>query len=212
MAVAYGTDSAWYISKVLARFAKGQANKTIPAGLVTASRLGTKDGADLDKRSLTPAGSRVRLGVDLAQGGGDELVVALSAGRLARVVRSQRGEANVNTFAVAGYIKEEIERANFRSTSGLVGVCGAPLTRRFWGVGFSSSGFSSSVLIACPTGLRFSRAWLTVDWRTTVFGMPGSVSGDGFSVSCLTGAAACALGAPTSGRGFSGARARCGAR
>lgn len=107
----WGEESSFYAAKVEARFEKGAPNKTVPAAWIRAARLGTTDGADVDPTILMPPGSRIRLGVDLAQGGGDELAVARKVGRLSRIVRTQAGMANRNTFDVAGYVREEIEAA-----------------------------------------------------------------------------------------------------
>jgi hypothetical protein len=117
----YGEDSAFYKAKVNAEFTKGAANKAIPANYAEATWW-RKDntrlpdhlftgGGDLDIDHLIGPRARIRLGVDTAQGGADRMVIARNVGRLISVVFEEQGDPVRNTFACAGYVKEQIEEA-----------------------------------------------------------------------------------------------------
>lgn len=109
----FGVDSPFYLSKVKALFVKGAANKAVPAAWVS---VAVPDRAALPLSSteterLQGRAPQIVLGVDTAQGGADELVVARREGRIGRLVRHQRGEANRGSFDVAGYVKLDIDDA-----------------------------------------------------------------------------------------------------
>lgn len=117
----YGEDSAFYRAKVNAEFTKGAANKAIPAAYAEAAHWyqdNTKlpdqlfDGEGwLDLTKIIGPRSRIRLGVDTAQGGADRMVIARNIGRYVSVVFQEQGDPVRNTFACAGYVKEQIEEA-----------------------------------------------------------------------------------------------------
>lgn len=112
----YGEDSAFYQAKVECKFVKGAANKVVPGAWVATAKIDRslyEDGL-LDPATLAllrGPDPLIALGCDTAQGGSDEMVTARAEGRLTRIVRTQRGEANRNSFDVAGYIKEDIADA-----------------------------------------------------------------------------------------------------
>ncbi|MEO3876275.1 hypothetical protein ABGB18_46560 [Nonomuraea sp. B12E4] len=120
----HGPNSNYVRAKIHALFPKGLANVVIPADWVQAA-------VDVDEPDLvggvirlrdlclegehaewavTP-GAWVRLGVDVAADGGDELVVARILGDLATVEHTSSGPENADPVAVAGVILKEIHRA-----------------------------------------------------------------------------------------------------
>jgi hypothetical protein len=121
----YGTDSPYYQAKVLARFPKGGAHRIIPSAWVDAAVDADEPPADgatvvrlcdlgLKDEVATWAvrrGAWVRLGVDVAADGGDELVIGRAVGDLGTVEHVSSGSANANPHAVAGVVLEEIRRA-----------------------------------------------------------------------------------------------------
>jgi hypothetical protein len=117
----YGKDSPYYQSKALGRFPKGGADRAIPSTwLEEAADLGVQgNGLPNISRDLLgnyyawqPApGSWIRLGVDVASDGGDELAISRCEGDVARVRKYRAGADNYNSVNVAGYILEEIREA-----------------------------------------------------------------------------------------------------
>jgi hypothetical protein len=120
----YGEDSPFVIAKVHAKFPKGGPSRTIPSdwvemaverpepegeGWVLLSRLlsDTKD----DEDYMVQVGSWVRLGVDVAADGGDELAIARAVGDLATIEHTSSGASNANAIDVAGKVLQEIKRA-----------------------------------------------------------------------------------------------------
>lgn len=109
----YGTDSAYYIARVLAQFPKDFGQRAIPRSWV-------EDACENDSGDITRVMARepepgdstwVRLGVDVAADGGDEFVVARGEGNVYRVVRNQRPPQGVSTFTLAGWVLEDIMEA-----------------------------------------------------------------------------------------------------
>lgn len=122
----YGIDSPWYQAKVLARFPKGGGARVLPSTWVDDAAA---DGQTPDPEGVPGAvrsshlsasyavrqprpGAWVRLGVDVAAGGGDELAVSRAEGSTVRLRRVRGGAANANALDVAGLIKEEIVEAD----------------------------------------------------------------------------------------------------
>lgn len=117
----HGADSRYVTAKVHARFSRGGPNTLIPSSWVDAAVTADEpeEGIALDSLGLAgetgrwrvARGSWVRLGVDVAADGGDELVVARAVGDLVTVEHTSAGEANANSVDVAGRVLEQIERA-----------------------------------------------------------------------------------------------------
>lgn len=120
----HGEDSNYAQAKVYARFPKGGPNRVLPsmwvdnAAAVDEPELG--DGvlvlAELGLAEETAAwrvreGDWIRLGVDVAAGGGDEFVIARAVGDLVTIEHASSGPANANSNDVAGRVLAEIRRA-----------------------------------------------------------------------------------------------------
>lgn len=139
----YGPDAPFVTAKVHAKFPRGGPSRTIPTDWVdmaVESPEPVGDGyhrlADLspDERDphLVAAGGWVRLGVDVAADGGDELVVARMVGDLVTIEHAAAGAANVNAVDVAGKVLEHIRRAeNVRRALGTT----APVRVKIDGIG-----------------------------------------------------------------------------
>ena len=97
----YGPDSPMVLAKVHARFPKGVATKAIPYSWVEAA-------VDNEHPFV---GTKIRLGVDVASDGGDEVVVARVVGHTADIIYANAGKANANAVDVAGEILREIDAA-----------------------------------------------------------------------------------------------------
>lgn len=123
----FGEDSPYVQAKVHARFPRGGADRALPYSWVELARdamipedddeyvslrvLGFADD-EPDPDEKVRMGSWIRLGVDVAAGGGDELVVARSAGDLLTIRHTSSGPANADATIVAGKILKEIKRAS----------------------------------------------------------------------------------------------------
>lgn len=122
----YGDDAPFVTAKVHAKFPKGGPSRVIPSdwidlavreedpeefdeSYVRLCDLDLIDEADLDFH--VQMGSWIRLGVDVASDGGDEMVIARSVGDVAHIVHSSTGSANVNAVDVAGKVLIQIRRA-----------------------------------------------------------------------------------------------------
>jgi hypothetical protein len=101
LAEEYGEDSPMYISKVLAQFPKGAASKAIPFTWV---ELATNN-------DQLVTGTAIRLGVDIASDGGDELVIARAVGNRVELVHTSAGAKNSNAVDVTAKVLREIEEA-----------------------------------------------------------------------------------------------------
>lgn len=120
----YGEDAPFVIAKVHAKFPKGGATRTIPAdwaelaveqpepedepGYVRLDSLGIEDETD---GWLAKPGAWVRVGVDVAADGGDELVISRAVGDLVTVEHISSGATNANAVDVAGKVLREILKA-----------------------------------------------------------------------------------------------------
>lgn len=132
----HGADSSYVQAKVLARFPKGGPDRAIPSGwLEDAAQALTDDEVvhDLDVRlcdlgipeieeeDYVHPGSWIRLGVDVAADGGDELAISRiitppwrgpdMAGDLAKIVHTSSGQTNTNVNDVAGKVLAQIRLA-----------------------------------------------------------------------------------------------------
>lgn len=119
----YGADAPFVVAKVYAKFPKGGSTRIIPAdwveiaveqpepdgpGYVRLDSLGLVE--ETDEWMVTP-GAWVRLGVDVAADGGDELVVARAVGDLTTIQHISSGSTNANAMDVAGKVLIEIKKA-----------------------------------------------------------------------------------------------------
>lgn len=117
----HGRKSNYVRAKVDARFPTGTANATIPADWVEAAAKQEEpdDGIRLCDLGLPDEtaewrvheGAWVRLGVDVAADGGDELAIARIVGDLVTLEHVSSGAENGNSVHVAGIILKEIRRA-----------------------------------------------------------------------------------------------------
>lgn len=109
IAADYGEEDPYYVARVDAEFPKDVTGKAIPRTWLEAA-AGLDRGQD--EGPPVPVKSRwVRLGVDVAADGGDELAIARADGYTLRVVKTSRGAANAEPHDVAGMILEQIEEA-----------------------------------------------------------------------------------------------------
>lgn len=118
-----GDVHPYIVAKVFAMFPKDSGNKIIPASWVeSAVTVDDPEGpeyvalADLglegeDTRHIVKRGSWVRLGVDVAAGGGDEFVVARIVGDLAELRHFSSGKSNADSMVVADKVLSEIHQA-----------------------------------------------------------------------------------------------------
>ncbi|WP_449061746.1 hypothetical protein [Planomonospora algeriensis] len=120
----HGPKSNYVRAKIHALFPKGLANVVIPADWVDAAlgqeepepvggrrRLADLGLPDESTEWVVSPGAWVRLGVDVAADGGDELVVARVVEDLATVEHASSGPENADPVAVAGVVLREIHRA-----------------------------------------------------------------------------------------------------
>jgi hypothetical protein len=119
----HGEDSNYVQAKVHARFPKGGPSRVIPSAWVDAAadadepggdeyvRLTDLDLPDETEPWMVKRGAWVRLGVDVAADGGDELAISRSVGDLVTVQHVSSGAANSHAMTVAGTVLTEIRRA-----------------------------------------------------------------------------------------------------
>jgi hypothetical protein len=120
----FGEDSPYYQAKVLARFPKGGSLRILPSAWVDAAADCEEPEPDPEWVALNSLGLEgedqpwlvkrrawVRLGVDVAADGGDELVIALMVGDLITLRHISSGSANAHAPTVAGVILEHIRKA-----------------------------------------------------------------------------------------------------
>lgn len=118
----YGEDAPYVIAKVHARFPKGGPDRAIPADWIEMAVERPEPEGDeyrrLDRVSseekdawLVKLGSWVRLGVDVAADGGDELVISRLVGDLGTIEHTSSGPGNANAMTVAGVVLQHIKRA-----------------------------------------------------------------------------------------------------
>ena len=118
----HGADSNFVKAKVHARFPKGGQSKAIPGdwvdlcaespepvseGFVRVCDVVPSDAEEY----LVRMGAWVRLGVDVAAGGGDEFVISRAVGDLVTVRHTSSGGENTNSVDVAGKVLEQIKAA-----------------------------------------------------------------------------------------------------
>ena len=96
----FGDDSSFVEARVHAKFPRAVNNKTIPLNWIERS-------AD---NELAVQGA-IRLGVDIASGGGDEFVVAWADGQVGTIRHRSSGSANSNALDVAGVVLQNILQA-----------------------------------------------------------------------------------------------------
>lgn len=118
----YGADSPFVKAKVHAKFPRGGPARTIPTDWIDlCAESPEPDGegyitlADLvdgeDSPYAVKMGSWIRLGVDVAADGGDELVVSRAIGDVVTVEHTSSGSTNASSVDVAGKVLEQIRRA-----------------------------------------------------------------------------------------------------
>lgn len=124
----FGEDSPYVQAKVLAKFPRGGADRALPYSWVELARdamdpeddedyvaigdLGLGGDADEpDPAQRVRLGAWIRLGVDVAADGGDELVISRWAGDLVTIRHTSSGQTNADPHTVAGKILVEINRA-----------------------------------------------------------------------------------------------------
>lgn len=97
----YGEGSAYFVARILAKFPKDVVSKTIPRSWID----------DAVENDDPESSDWIRLGVDVAADGGDELVIARAEGFVVRIVHTSSGSTNENPVDVAGKILEAILEA-----------------------------------------------------------------------------------------------------
>lgn len=120
----HGEDSNYVQAKVYARFPKGGPNRALPSVWVDNAAAaeepeeepGTFVLADLglpeeSAKWRVRENDWIRLGVDVAAGGGDEFVIARAIGDLVTIEHTSSGPANANSNDVAGVVLAHIRRA-----------------------------------------------------------------------------------------------------
>ena len=118
---ARGADDPYIRAKVHAKFPRGGPRQVIPADWVDAAAESYEPDtgrplADLGIPDETRSwrvhdGAWVRLGVDVAADGGDELSISRAIGDLVTIEHTSSGQVNSNAVTVAGVILEHIRRA-----------------------------------------------------------------------------------------------------
>ncbi|MER5322389.1 hypothetical protein [Streptosporangium roseum] len=117
----HGPKSNYVRAKIEAKFPKGLSNVVIPADWVelaakqeepaTGTRLCDLGLPDETAEWLVQEGAWVRLGVDVAADGGDELVVGRVVGDLLTVQHTSSGPENADSTQVAGIVLTHIHQA-----------------------------------------------------------------------------------------------------
>jgi hypothetical protein len=118
----YGEDAPFVQAKVYARFPRGGSARTIPADWVEMATevpepepaggyVRLTDLVDEPDEWMVRRGAWVRLGVDVAADGGDELAIARSVGDLVTLQHTSAGSTNANAVDVAGKVLTEIRKA-----------------------------------------------------------------------------------------------------
>lgn len=98
----YGEDSPYYIARVLADFPKNVATKTLPGEWLDAATV-----PDDTEWPVKP----VRLGVDIASDGGDELAIAWAQGLNIRMAATANGKEISSPNHAARFILDQIQLA-----------------------------------------------------------------------------------------------------
>lgn len=123
----YGEDSPYVQAKVFARFPKGGPSRVLPTSWLENALDAEEPEVEVDGEWVRLSdlrlpdetaewaarrGSWVRLGVDVAADGGDELVVCRLVGDLQTIEHATSGPANANPYDVAGVVLRQILRAD----------------------------------------------------------------------------------------------------
>lgn len=118
----FGPDAPYVAAKVHAKFPQGTGLRIIPVSWLEAALDNPEpDDEDFlalcelglhDERAKYKAerGAWIRLGVDVAADGGDELVIARAVGDLYTIEHVSSGSVNANAVDVAGKVLREIRR------------------------------------------------------------------------------------------------------
>lgn len=101
----YGVDDPYYVARVEAQFPKTSSRRVIPVMWAEAVQVGAEPDPE------APTSGWHRLGVDVAAGGGDEMVVARLDGWRAYVAEVWSGAASADQVANAERVLEHIRRA-----------------------------------------------------------------------------------------------------
>lgn len=119
----HGINSGYALSKVMATFPKGGANRVISTAWVEKAadqpipegsewhRICDLGLADEDSEMVVREGDWIRLGVDVAADGGDEFVIARSVGDAVELVHSSSGADNESSVHVSGVVLQHIRKA-----------------------------------------------------------------------------------------------------
>lgn len=117
----HGKDSPFYVAKVRAKFPKGGPSRVLPGDWLDFAREQAVESNGREEVSRNRlgvpfpyqpvAGAWIRLGVDVAADGGDELAVARCEGEVVRVTYSEAGPFLANAVDVAGRVLKEIREA-----------------------------------------------------------------------------------------------------
>ena len=97
----FGLDSPFTVARVHAKFPRAAPNKVIPMQWAESAQ----------ENDRPAAGDEIRLGVDVAADGGDELVVARADGYRVKLVHTSSGMANASAVDVANKVLEAIHEA-----------------------------------------------------------------------------------------------------
>ena len=97
----YGQESPFAEARVYARFPKAYANRVIPMSWAEEATH-NENPSDINE---------IRLGIDIASDGGDEMVVARADGYRVSITHKSSGAENQNAVDVARVILEEIKKA-----------------------------------------------------------------------------------------------------
>jgi hypothetical protein len=120
----HGEDSNYVQAKVYAKFPAGGPSRVIPSAWIDMAHdadepepeddLVRLDSLGLEGENaswLVRRGAWVRLGVDVAADGGDELVITRIVGDLITIQHTSAGSTNTNSVDVAGKVLKEIRKA-----------------------------------------------------------------------------------------------------
>lgn len=122
----FDEESPFVQAKLYARFPKGGADRALPSSWLENAmeepdpdprdddmlvRIEDLDLPDEEEQGVVRRGAWIRLGVDVAADGGDELAISRSIGDLFSIRHTSSGESNANPLTVAGKILQEILKA-----------------------------------------------------------------------------------------------------
>lgn len=117
----YGEDSPYYQARALARFPRGGSSRALPGDWLDAGVEMAREGNDrpqvVGDRNGHPfpyqpkRGAWIRLGVDVAAGGGDELAICRGEGDVIRNVHQEASPDLANPHYAAGKVLQQIRVA-----------------------------------------------------------------------------------------------------